>query len=396
MAWNEPGNNGNKGGNPWGGPPRGNKNDMQDVLDKLTGMFGSGSNDEVPTAKLAALVIGGLLTLWATLGIYQLDEQKRAVVLRLGAFKEIVGPGVHWNPPFIDTVIKENVTQQRSYTAQGVMLTEDINIVDVKLSVQYNIGDLKKFALGMRDPEKALNEATDSALRHAVGSSKMDDVLTTGLDKIAVDVRTRLQQYLDTYQSGIVVTAINLEKPQPPSAVQAAFDDVIKAREDEQRVQNEAHTYANGIIPEARGLAKRVNQEALAYRDRVVARAQGETTRFEALLPEYHKAPEVTRQRLYLETIEQVMANNNKVLVDVDHGSNMIYLPLDKLTGKSVDNSSTAAPTSTSGATSTANGNATLSQADMENLSAKIESKVREDLQSKTRSESGRRRENRQ
>ncbi|HQQ62558.1 MAG TPA: FtsH protease activity modulator HflK [Pseudomonadales bacterium] len=396
MAWNEPGNNGNKGGNPWGGPPRGNKNDMQDVLDKLTGMFGSGSNDEVPTAKLAALVIGGLLTLWATLGIYQLDEQKRAVVLRLGAFKEIVGPGVHWNPPFIDTVIKENVTQQRSYTAQGVMLTEDINIVDVKLSVQYNIGDLKKFALGMRDPEKALNEATDSALRHAVGSSKMDDVLTTGLDKIAVDVRTRLQQYLDTYQSGIVVTAINLEKPQPPSAVQAAFDDVIKAREDEQRVQNEAHTYANGIIPEARGLAKRVNQEALAYRDRVVARAQGETTRFEALLPEYHKAPEVTRQRLYLETIEQVMANNNKVLVDVDHGSNMIYLPLDKLTGKSADNSNTAAPTSTSGASLSANGNATLSQADMENLSAKIESKVREDLQSKTRSESGRRRENRQ
>jgi membrane protease subunit HflK len=264
--------------------------------------------------------------------------------------------------------------------------------VDVKLSVQYNIGDLKKFKLGMRDPEKALNEATDSALRHAVGSSKMDDVLTTGLDKIAVDVRTRLQQYLDTYQSGIVVTAINLEKPQPPSAVQAAFDDVIKAREDEQRVQNEAHTYANGIIPEARGLAKRVNQEALAYRDRVIARAQGETARFEALLTEYRKAPEVMRQRLYIESIEHVMANNNKVLVDVDHGNNMIYLPLDKMADTS--NSGNPNKNDTSSSDSQPN-SATLSQTEMENLSAKIESKVREDLQSKSRSESGRRRENR-
>lgn len=394
MAWNEPGNNqsGNKGSNPWGGPPRGGKNELQELLDKLGGLFGSGNHDEVPTGKLALVVIGGLLALWVALGIYQLDEQKRAVVLRLGAFKEIVGPGVHWNPPFIDTVLKENVTQQRSYTAQGVMLTEDINIVDVKLSVQYNIGDLKKFKLGMRDPEKALNEATDSALRHAVGSSKMDDVLTTGLDKIAVDVRTRLQQYLDTYQSGIVITAINLEKPQPPSAVQAAFDDVIKAREDEQRVQNEAHTYANGIIPEARGLAKRVNQEALAYRDRVIARAQGETARFEALLQEYHKAPEVTRQRLYLESVEQVMANNNKVLVDVEHGSNMIYLPLDKLSAKPAD---TANPSS-SATSSTSPANTTLSPSDIENISAKIESKMREDLQTKNRSESGRRRENRQ
>ena len=387
MAWNEPGNNqsGNRGGNPWGGPPRGNKNEWQELLDKLGNMLGGDS--DFPTGKLLPVIIGGLLTLWLALGVYQLDEQKRAVILRLGAFKEIVGPGVHWNPPFIDTVIKENVTLQRSYTSQGLMLTEDINIVDVKLSVQYNIGDLKKFALGMRDPEPALAEATDSVVRHAIGSSKMDDVLTTGLVKIAADVRIRLQQYLDTYQTGIVVTAINIEKPQPPSAVQAAFDDVIKAREDEQRVQNEAHTYANGIIPEARGLAKRVNQEALAYRDRVIARAQGEATRFEALLTEYHKAPEVTRERLYLEAIEQVMSNNNKVLVDVDHGNNLLYLPLDKLANKPAE-STTDNQNATAGASR-------LSQSDIDTLSNKLETKLRDDMQSKSRSESGRHRENR-
>ncbi len=377
MAWNEPGNNqpGKPGGNPWGGPPRGNKNEIQEMLDKLGDLFGGG--DDLPTGKLALLLGAGLLLLWGLLGLYQLDEQKRAVILRLGAYKEIVGPGVHWNPPFIDKVIKENVTQQRSYTSQGLMLTEDINIVDIKLSVQYNIGDLKKFTLGIRDPERALAEATDSALRHAVGSSKMDDVLTTGIDKIAGDVRVRLQQYLDAYQTGIIVTTINIEKPQPPSAVQAAFDDVIKAREDEQRVQNEAQAYANGIIPESRGLATRINQEAIAYRDRAIARAKGEAARFEALLTEYRKAPEVTRKRLYMEAVELVMSNNSKVLVDVEHGNNMMYLPLDKLATRTA--SSNAAPTG-------------LSQADLDSISNKLQEKMRDDTQNQSRPDSGRRR----
>ena len=257
MAWNEPGNNkpGSGGGNPWGGPPN-NKGDIQDLFDKLGGIFG-GDNNELPTGKLAILISVALLLAWSGFGFYQLDEQKRAVVLRLGAFHTIVGPGIHWNPPFIDTVIRENVTQQRSYTTQGAMLTEDENIVDVQLSVQYNIGDLRKFTMSIRDPQHALEEATDSAVRHAIGSSKMDDVLTVGRDKIAVDVQSRLQKYLDAYNTGIVVTTVNVEKTQPPGAVQAAFDDVIKAREDEQRVQNEAQTYANTVIPEARGLAKR-------------------------------------------------------------------------------------------------------------------------------------------
>jgi membrane protease subunit HflK len=246
-------------------------------------------------------------------------------------------------------VIKENVTQQRSYTTQGAMLTEDENIVEVQVSVQYNIGDLKKFTLGIHDPQHALEEATDSAVRHAIGSSKMDDVLTTGRDKIAVDVQTRLQKYLDAYQTGIIVSTVNMEKTQPPTAVQAAFDDVIKAREDEQRVQNEAQTYANTVIPEARGQVKRVHEEALAYRDRVIARAQGEAARFEALLTEYNKAPEITRKRLYLETMQAIYADNSKVLINTQqNGSNVFYLPLDKLRAQpgNSTNTTTSQPTS--------------------------------------------------
>lgn len=330
MAWNEPGNKG--GGNPWGGPPN-SKNELEALFKKLNGIFGNGSpGNNQPVGKLVLLIVTALSVLWGVLGVYQLDEQKRAVVLRLGAFHSIVGPGIHWNPPLIDTVIKENVTQQRPYTTQGAMLTEDENIVEVQVSVQYNIGDLQKFTLGIRDPQHALEEATDSAVRHAIGSSKMDDVLTTGRDKIAVDVQTRLQKYLDAYQTGIIVSTVNIEKTQPPTAVQAAFDDVIKAREDEQRVQNEAQTYANTVVPEARGQVKRVHEEALAYRDRVVARAQGEAARFEALLTEYSKAPEITRKRLYLETMQAIYADNSKVLLNTQaNGSNVFYLPLDKL-----------------------------------------------------------------
>lgn len=383
MAWNEPGNNkpGSGGGNPWGGPPN-NKGDIQDLFDKLGGIFG-GDNNELPTGKLAILISVALLLAWSGFGFYQLDEQKRAVVLRLGAFHTIVGPGIHWNPPFIDTVIRENVTQQRSYTTQGAMLTEDENIVDVQLSVQYNIGDLRKFTMSIRDPQHALEEATDSAVRHAIGSSKMDDVLTVGRDKIAVDVQSRLQKYLDAYNTGIVVTTVNVEKTQPPGAVQAAFDDVIKAREDEQRVQNEAQTYANTVIPEARGLAKRVFEESLAYRDRAIARAQGEAERFNALLAEYRKAPDVTRERLYIEAMQEIYSNNSKVLIDTQSSSNVLYLPLDQLKNR---NTSTGATTdSTTGKT--------LSPAEIDVLSNQLEEKIRNNKQSSGRADSTRNRE---
>lgn len=386
MAWNEPGN---KGGNPWGGPPNGNKNELQGLFDKLGALMGGGNND-LPTGKLTLLIVALLLLVWCGLGFYQLDEQKRAVVLRLGAFHNIVGPGIHWNPPFIDTVIKENVTQQRSYTTQGAMLTEDENIVDVQLSVQYNIGDLRKFTMSIRDPQHALEEATDSAVRHAIGSSKMDDVLTVGRDKIAIDVQSRLQKYLDAYQTGIVVSTVNVEKTQPPSAVQAAFDDVIKAREDEQRVQNEAQTYANTVIPEARGLAKRVFEESLAYRDRAIARAQGEAERFDALFIEYRKAPAVTRERLYIEAMQEIYANNSKVLIDTQNSNNVLYLPLDQLRNRNATaNTTTDNPTGK-----------TLSPSEIDVLSNQLEEKMRSNEQSSnkqgsSRADAARNRENR-
>jgi len=253
------------------------------------------------------------------------------VVLRLGVFHEVVGSGFHWNPPIIDKVYKENVTKVRTHTTKGQMLTEDENIVEVNLSVQYNISDLKKFKLAIREPELALQEATDSALRHVVGSSKMDDVLTTGRGKIAQDVEVRLTQYLDTYQTGIKLIAVNVEDTKAPSDVQAAFDDVSKAREDEERVKNEAQTYVNQVVPEARGKSLRMLEEAKGYRDQTISKAEGDAARFKKLLAEYKRAPTVTRERLYLDTMQQVMQSNAKVMVDVKSGNNMMYLPLDKL-----------------------------------------------------------------
>lgn len=347
MAWNEPGNNNPQ--DPWSNPPGGRKNtgkkndgppDLDEALkqfqDKIRGIFGGnssggGNTKDDGSASIVGLAAVIILVLYVFLGAYQLDEQEKAAVLRLGVFKEIVGPGFHWNPPLIDKVYEENVTKVRTQNSRGQMLTADENIVEVDLSVQYNIADLKKFKLSIRDPEAALQEATESALRHVVGSSTMDEVLTTGRLKLGIDVKIRLEQYLKAYETGIAVSAVNIEKTQAPSEVQAAFDDVSKAREDEERVKNEAQTYANQIIPEARGKAKRMEEEARAYHDQVIARAEGEASRFRQLLAEYKKSPTVTRERLYLDTVQQVMQNSSKVMVDIKGGGNMLYLPLDKL-----------------------------------------------------------------
>lgn len=373
MAWNEPGN---QGGNPWGGqPPHGN-NPLQALLQKLSTLFGP-SPDQGSGMTVVAVVLGLLVALWGLLGFYQLDEQQRAIVLRFGAFHSEVGSGIHWNPPIIYTVLRENVTQQRAYTAQGAMLTEDENIVDVQLSVQYNISDLRKFMLGIRQPEHALREATDSALRHAVGSSKMDDVLTTGRAKIETDVQKRLQRYLDKYQTGIQIIKINVEKTQAPSAVQSAFDDVIKAREDEQRVQNEAQAYANTVVPEARGQATRLHEEAMAYRDRIIARAEGEANRFESLLTEYQKAPAITRERLHLDVMQDIYTNNPKVLLDLRNDNNIIYLPLPSSRDKGT---SSAAGTN---AIDNKDGANTINQATLDALAEKLQASGQDDSRDK-------------
>ncbi len=343
MAWNEPGGGNNKPKDPWGGGDQGPP-DLDEALkklqDKLGGMFGGGgarrtggsggSSGGIPGAMLGVIAAGALLV-WGLMGFYQIDQQERAVVLRFGKYLETVQPGLQWNPPLIDEVIKVNTTKVRAVSFREIMLTKDENIVEVKMSVQYVIDDPTSFVLKVRDPEISLQHATQSALRHVVGGTGMDMVLTGGRAQIAVEVDQRLQEYLNLYETGILVSKVTVDESKPPTQVQAAFDDVIKAREDEERLKNEAQAYANGIVPEARGGAQRVLEEALAYKEQVLANAEGEAERFTKLLAEYAKAPEVTRERLYLDAVEGVYSNTNKVMVDVEGGNNMMYLPLDKL-----------------------------------------------------------------
>ena len=356
MSWNEPGGGNNRPRDPWGGNDQGPP-DLDEALKKLqqriSGLFGGrgsggssagGSSGGGLSGALLGVLIAGVVTVWALMGFYQLDEQERAIVLRFGEYNGTMQPGLQWNPPLIDEVITVNTTKIRAAQVREVMLTQDENIVEVTMSLQYFIEDPEKFILEVRDPEVSLQHAAQSALRHVVGDSTMDLVLTEGRAALAIDVRERLQGYLDMYDTGIRVNKINIDESKPPAQVQGAFDDVIKAREDEERVKNEAQSYANGIVPEARGRAQRVLEEANAYRQQVTAQAEGEASRFSQLLVEYAKSPKVTRERLYLDAMQGVMANTNKVLVDVEGGNNMMYLPLDKLTpptgGRSASGSS--------------------------------------------------------
>lgn len=352
MAWNEPGGNGNNQ-DPWnsgGGRRGGGGNDqgppdldeaLQKLQEKLNGIFGktggskgsggSGSSGG-STGGFFGIIALVILIGWGALGFYTVDQQERGVVLRLGKYSETVEPGLRWNPRLVDDVMLVNVTRVNAYDHRSLMLTEDENIVDVSITVQYVIADPANYKLKVRDPEVSLAHASESALRHIVGSSEMDSILTEGREVLGVEVKSRLQRYMEEYQTGLRITQINIKEAKAPSQVQDAFDDVIKAREDEQRAINESESYRNGIIPEARGIAQRMIEEANGYRERVVAQAEGDANRFDALYGEYKKAPEVTRERLYLDTMESVLANNSKVLVDVEGGNNMMYLPLDKLT----------------------------------------------------------------
>tara|TARA_X000000950_G_scaffold282430_1_gene381239 strand:+ start:1550 stop:2680 length:1131 start_codon:yes stop_codon:yes gene_type:complete len=335
MAWNDQGG----GKDPWGGNRGGDAPpDIDEALRKLKEKFssfgggGSGGGSFGTGGKsLATAALTILLLLWAMLGAYQIDEKEQAIVLRLGKYSETVGPGLHWNPPLIDSVEIERVTEERQYSARGLMLTEDENIAELTLTVQYNISDVKAFVLNIKDPETTLQQATDSALRHVVGSSGLDDVISTGREQIAVATAEKLQDYLNVYDSGINVVKINIEEARPPTQVQEAYDDVIEAREDLERYINDAQAYSNGIIPQARGEAQRLREEAEAYKSQVVSKAEGETERFVALLTEYKKAPVVTRERLYIDAMEEVMTQTSKVLIDSKGGNNMLYLPLDQL-----------------------------------------------------------------
>lgn len=332
MAWNEPGG----GRDPWGGnrnndgPP-----DIDEALKKLKeklGFLGGGSGSGSGGGKgLVPISLFVIAVLWGLLGFYQVDQKEEALVLRLGKYHDTLGAGLKWNPPLVDKVVIVPVTEERQYSARGLMLTEDENIVEISLTVQYNIANARDFVLNIKEPETSLKQATDSALRHVVGSTGLDGVISTGREQVAEGTAQKLQDLLDVYGSGINVVKINIEEARPPTEVKAAYDDVIKAREDLERLVNEAQAYSNGIIPEARGQAQRLREEANGYKSQVVSKSEGEAKRFTKLLAEYKKAPEVTRERLYIDAIEQVMTNSSKVLMDTEGGNNMLYLPLDKI-----------------------------------------------------------------
>lgn len=378
MAWNEPGggNNSNNqdpwgsGGNRGGGDNRGGKQgppDLDEALrklqDSLNGIFGKkrGSGDGGGNGRRVgggqgipkgAWIIGGLLLFifWLFSAIYMVDEQEQAVVLRLGEYNRTVESGLHiYFPPF-EKKFQRNVTQVRSYRQQGQMLTEDENIVEVPLAVQYRISNLEDFVLKVEDPETSLRHATESALRHVVGSTSMHQVLTEGREQMGVETTERLQRYLDLYQTGITVVQVNIESAQAPAEVQDAFDDVIRAREDEVRERNQAESYANGVIPEARGQAQRLLEEASGYRQAMVARADGEAQRFDLLMAEYRQAPEVMRERMFIETMQEVLSNTSKIMVSGGDSSNLLYLPIDKLMQQGGSGSAAASSSSSSSA----------------------------------------------
>ena len=346
MAWNEPGGSGNK--DPWGGrndqqgPP-----DLDEIIkkiqNKLSGLFGGkGGGGSRGTGIGGAGSAGAsfflilVLAVWALSGIYIVDEGRQGVVLQFGAFNTITDPGPHWYPRFIQSVEVVNVEQVRSVNLglrkdEALMLTQDENIVDIKFTVQYKVKDAREFLFNVRDPDATLRQATESAMREIVGKNGMDFVIKDGRPQVGARTKNLIQEILDGYNTGILVTNLNLQDAQPPQQVQHAFNDAIKAREDEQRQINEAEAYSNDILPKARGAAARMVQEAEAYREQVVSRAKGEAERFTKVLVEYNKAPKVTRERLYLEAMETVLSRTNKVMIDVKKGNSMIYLPLDKI-----------------------------------------------------------------
>jgi len=363
MAWNEPGGGNNSNDqDPWGsgGGKRGGKQgppDLDDALrklqDSLNSLFGSskrgsggnggdriGGGGGIPKGlwAIAGLVVLGV---WLFNAVYMVDEQEQAVILRFGEYDRTVGSGLHLYFPPVERKFQRNVTQVRSYRQQGQMLTEDENIVEVPVAIQYRISNLENFVLMVEDPEISLRHATESAVRHVVGSTPMHQVLTEGREQMAVEVTERLQRYLDSYNTGIAVTQVNIENAQAPAEVQDAFDDVIRAKEDEVRERNQAEAYANGVIPEARGKAQRMLEEANGYHDEVIARAEGEAKRFDLLVEQYRIAPEVLRERMYLDTMQDVMSNSSKILVSGGEGNNnLLYLPLDKLMQQSSATSS--------------------------------------------------------
>ncbi len=340
MAWNEPPDN--RGQDPWGNRGRGEgPPDLDDIVRKMQegfgGLFGGKPSKQKKERKgfpFSWMIVVIVLVLLLLVDItYLIDQQERGVVLRFGRYDQTLQPGLNFvMPSLIDRVVTVNVGQVRSITHKASMLTQDENIVDVEVAVQWRISDPADFIFNVKDPALTLRQVTESAVRAIIGQSELDYVLTEGRSEIAQQQQELMQKILiDDYKSGILIVTVEMQPAKPPEDVKAAFDDAIKAREDEQRLVNEAEAYRNDILPRARGAAARVREEANGYKASVIAKSEGDAARFDQLLAEYERAPEITRKRLYLESIESVMSGTNKVLLDAEGGNSLMYLPLDKL-----------------------------------------------------------------
>lgn len=352
MAWNEPGGNRNNDRDPWSSGNRGGNDqgppDLDEALkkglDKLNKLFGNkgGSGGSGGSGGGSSASGGGFTLILAVVGllvfgflayqsVYIVDERENGVVLRFGEYHKTTMPGLNFKIPLLDDVRMVTVTDVRSFKSTGHMLTEDENIVSVNLAVQYRVQHPKNFVLNVRDPSRTLQYATDSALRHEVGSSTLHGVLTERRAELGQLVEKRLQRFLDTYTVGMQILRVNVESTQPPEPVQEAFRDVQRAREDMQRFVDQAEQYRNRVVPEARGQAQRVREDAQAYRAKVVEAAQGDTARFLDVLGVYEQSPDITSRRLYIETMQKVLTGTSKVVVDIEQGNNLMMLPLDQM-----------------------------------------------------------------
>jgi len=333
MAWDDQGN----GKSPWD-PNKGQTPDLDQIVEEWQKRFnrlfgvktsGSGKRRKKPPVLLIGLMI---LFIWVLSGLYQIDDSERGIELRFGQYTQTTMPGLKWHVPWpIESVEVVNVNVVNRFKQQTTMLTSDENIVVVDLVVQYRRADAVDYLFNVRDADESLSEVSEGAIREVVGKSVLDFILTEGRTETALLTQELIQETLDSYGTGITVTKVNLQDVNFPLQVEDAVQDAIRAREDKERIAFEAEAYANDVVPKARGEAAKMILEAEAYREMVIADAEGEAARFDKLLVEYKKAPKVTRERLYIEAIETVYGNSNKVLLDSEASGNLMYLPLDKL-----------------------------------------------------------------
>lgn len=341
----------------WGNKNSGGPPDLEAVLrdlnKKIAALWGGkgggtggsgGSNPARNFGSSVGLIVVVIALIWLASGFYIVDASQRGVVLRFGKHVEVTQAGPRWHFPFpIESVEVVNLSQVRTVEVgyrenvknkmlkESLMLTDDENIIDIQFAVQYFLKDPSDYLFNNRMPDENVRQAAETAIREVVGKNKMDFVLYEGREQVAAATTKLIQDILDRYKSGILVSKVTMQNAQPPEQVQAAFDDAVKAGQDRERQKNEGQAYANDVVPKAKGAAARLMQEAEGYRQRIVANAEGDASRFKQVLVEYEKAPAVTRERMYIDMMQQVLATSSKVLVDQKNGNNLLYLPLDKL-----------------------------------------------------------------